>query len=188
MAYPKIRILLLLVTLLIKTSSIFSISSYNEIKMHITNIHKGSDRKNVNKLLHELPLVIPTVSEKQVEEILQILQEKISMFPYEITEFIRKNPQVYKKSNIPYLTLAIGNPITIENYLSSSKETIVLFSAEWCVQCQHVKPKLKQMAKESNFLLREIDILDWDSEACDMLKNYLPANKKPYLPFILTNP
>ena len=67
--------------------------------------------------------------------------------------------------------------------IQSGEKTFLLFSADWCKNCQQVVPKIKKYVEKQNITLLEIK--DSDSES-KKIKKILEVNLYPTL-FIIEN-
>ncbi|MCP5496802.1 MAG: hypothetical protein H7A23_19805 [Leptospiraceae bacterium] len=74
-------------------------SIYPYLKEEIFKIQKDSNRTQVDKNLNDLSEIAASLSDDQREEILSILQDKISLFPYLL--FFRDGKLV-NKSKVSY--------------------------------------------------------------------------------------
>ncbi len=67
--------------------------------------------------------------------------------------------------------------------IQSGEKTFLLFSADWCKNCQQVVPKIKKYVEKQNITLLEVK--DTDSESKE-IKKILEVNLYPTL-FIIEN-
>jgi len=67
--------------------------------------------------------------------------------------------------------------------IQSGEKTFLLFSADWCKNCQQVVPKIKKYVEKQNITLLEVK--DTDSESKE-IKKILGVNLYPTL-FIIEN-
>ena len=72
---------------------------------------------------------------------------------------------------------------SILKQIQSGKKTFLLFSADWCKNCQQVISKIKKYVKKQNITLLEVK--DTDSESKEV-KKILEVNLYPTL-FIIEN-
>ena len=72
---------------------------------------------------------------------------------------------------------------SILKQIQSGEKTFLLFSADWCKNCQQVVPKIKKYVEKQNITLLEVK--DTDSESKEV-KKILEVNLYPTL-FIIEN-
>lgn len=129
---------------------------------------------------------MPAPAEKN--QLAQWLQQHWQKHSYPISEFIKEHSYLYQQISLAYLSIAYGNAIRWRDFAPNGYTTIFYFSAQWCSACKDTKPPLMAFVrKKTNYLMREIDIIDWQSEASSMLNaiSHKEGYYRKFLPFLL---
>ena len=73
-----------------------------------------------------------------------------------------------KKNIADVKKISSGERVNINNYVVEDKVTAFLFYADWCAACEQIRPGIEKMARSSdNFILRKIDITEFESPVTD---------------------
>ena len=64
--------------------------------------------------------------------------------------------------------ISSGERVNINRHIAKNKITAFLFYADWCPSCEKIRPRVQGFARSSdNFVLREIDITEFESPVTD---------------------
>lgn len=116
------------------------------------------------------------------------IDKLVDLSPYVVTDFIKEHSHIYKNITVPHLLISKGNNFEPNDFVPNGYKTIFYFTAEWCSMCKVVKPVLlKYIRIKEKVLIREVDVLDWESEAGDKLNQIARENGKykRFLPYII---
>lgn len=88
-----------------------------------------------------------------------------------------------EKAGLDIKPLPPGEKIKFKKEVALGKTTVFDFTAKWCGPCRIYSPKVERLLlKYPNLAVREVDILEWDS---DLGKQLTGEYQMPSLPFTL---
>gem|GEM_PF-4951040 len=108
----------------------------------------------------------------RAEKIADALQGCYKTEPVAVTDFISKEKYLYLVASNEILNIAYGNAVDLTYFAPRDKTVFLYFTAKWCKQCRIIKPVILEIAERKKILYREIDIIDWESEAHNVYIEY----------------
>lgn len=177
----------------VKPGSECSATRYNDRQI-VSELSKWTNGLDINSSLSSLAKHIPPrgcehqVTKKTWNKVAISIDKQVKSFPYPITDFITRYSYIYKRVSVPYLYIVKGNRFHPEDFIHSDLPTVFYLSAKWCTACKTLKPFLMQYLQlKKNFLVREVDIIDFDTEAAERMFQIAKDSSRYniYLPYLI---
>ena len=136
----------------------------------------NGDKKKMQLALNEAKKLFTEHANdpSSITRITDTLQKAIEVHPVLLTDFILQNRMYYRKSVSSYLVVVKGNDFVFEDFLSESRMTVYYFTEKTCTHCHVYRPYILQLTEvKPEYVIREVDVLGWESEAQKRLMNFM---------------
>lgn len=102
----------------------------------------------------------------RANQIATIVESCVNSRPIAVSDFIASEKTLYRHVSLPHLRIAYGNSFESQRVAWEGGTTLIYFTAPWCKMCKVIKPELLKLAEaRPAVVLREADIIDWESQA-----------------------
>ncbi len=112
-------------------------------------------------------------SKKQLENLGTYTNESDQSYEGEIVyeQNIEELSPVSNSNTPSVLHISDGEQVSLYNHMEYGKYTAFLFYAPWCPSCKKARPIVQQSANSNeNLVLREINIVNWESPVKDQYR------------------